>query len=442
MEKERRQSVDVNGIEPIPLKDREISSLTSYMLVFWSTAICVPVIAIGTFMLQQGYNFYQIILIGVLSGLVVAIAASLTSTPGLKYGIPFIVQLRSAFGYNGSKIAYLFRIIPAVLWYGISSWIAAEAVDEIIMQLFSLDSKVFLYFFLLTIVHVILAYKGIKQIKWFNALVSCAIFIMLIYFFAIIFIENRFDLTQYTSAPWQWGFTFIAAVSTAIANWATVLINNSDMTRQLKSDSIPKGFLGNMLGIFPPWVSMVFFGLFIFVSTGTDDPVAGMMALAPNKTMGIILLLFIILAQISSNLTTSILPAGLAMESVFHIKWSTSVIISSLLSMFTMPWVLFTADWFFIFQNVYSCFLGPLFGILVVDFWLINRRTCDLEGLYNVSTNRYRYWKGFSITGSISLLVGAGVSALLLDMAWIAGAVTASLVYYVLKGVLKIDNKI
>ena len=65
-----------------------------------------------------------------------------------------------------------------------------------------------------------------------------------------------------------------------------------------------------------------------------------------------------------------------------------------------------------------------------------------MEGLYNVSTNRYRYWKGFSITGSISLLVGAGVSALLLDMAWIAGAVTASLVYYVLKGVLKIDNKI
>ena len=440
MQNNAQTSVDVNGVNPIPVQNREMPSLWAYVLVFWSTAICVPVIAIGTFMLQEGYNFYQIILIGVVSGLAVAIAASLTSAPGLRYGIPFIIQLRSSFGYAGSKITYLFRIIPAVLWYGISSWIAAEAVDEIMIQLFGVASHVFIYFVLLTIVHVILAYKGIKQIKWFNALVSCAIFVMLIYFFTIIFMENRFDLSTYVSRPWQWGFTFVAAVSTAIANWATVLINNSDMTRQLKTDKIKKGFIGNIFGIFPPWVAMVFFGLFIFVSTGTDDPVAGMMALAPNKTMGIILLLFVILAQISSNLTTSILPAGLAMQSVFHMKWSTSVIISSLLSMFTMPWLLFTADWFFVFQNVYSCFLGPLFGILAVDFWIVNKKSCDIDGLYNEGTGKYRYFKGFSISGFAAIILGAIASAVLLDAAWISGAIVAAAAYYVFKCVIKLDK--
>lgn len=439
--KQPSAQVDVNSIYPIPEEQRVITC-GEYILVFWSTAIVIQIVSIGTFMLQKGFNFYQVIVAGFISGLMVSVFASINSVPGLKYGIPFTVQLRSAFGYRGATVAFLFRVIPAILWYGIGSWIGALAIDAVMIELFHFQSMPFVHFIILTVIHVILGYKGISQIKWFNALVSCVIFFMMIYFFMVIFKEGRLDFTPYTSRPWQYGLPFVGIVSAATANWATVLLNNSDLTRQLKPAKLSTSMIGNVAGILPPWLAMVFFGLMIFVATGADDPIAGMMALAPNKTMGIILLLFIILAQITSNLTTSMLPAALALEDLFHMKWSTAAIISSVCSIVTMPWLLYTADAFFVFQNVYSSFLGPILGILLVDFWIVNKGACDVDGLYNKETKKYSYCKGFSISAFAALLISAMLAFWQLDMAWVVGVPSAAILYYLFKCVLKLDDKI
>ena len=91
-------TVDINGIYPVPESMRAMGT-GAYIFCFWSTAIIIQVAAIGTFMLQQGLNFYQVILVGIISGLLVSFFASVTSVPGLKFGVPFIVQLRTSFGY-------------------------------------------------------------------------------------------------------------------------------------------------------------------------------------------------------------------------------------------------------------------------------------------------------------------------------------------------------
>lgn len=441
MDQNKPAAVDVNGIYPIPEKDRVITPW-EYILVFWSTAIVIQIVSIGTFMLQKGFNFYQVIAAGAISGLLVSVCASVNAMPGLKYGIPFTIQLRSAFGYRGAVVAFLFRVVPALLWYGIGSWIGALAIDTVMMELFGLQSMPFVHFILLTVIHIILGYKGISQIKWFNALVSCVIFFMLVYFFIVIIRDGRLDFAPYTARPWQMGLPFIAIISASTANWATVLLNNSDLTRQLKPAKLSSSMIGNLGGIFPPWMAMVFFGLLIFVATGADDPIAGLMALAPNKTMGIILLLFIIMAQITSNLTTSLLPAALALRDVFKMKWSTAAVIASILSVVTFPWILYTADAFFVFQNVYSSFLGPMLGILLIDHWVVNKNKCDVEGLYNEETKKYKYFKGFGISAFIALFVSAALAFWQLDMAWIVGVPSAALLYYILKCVVKLDDKI
>ncbi len=432
--------VDANSINPIPENQRVIKP-GEYILVFWSSAIVIQIVTIGVYLLQDGFNFYQVILVGIISGILVSVFASLNSMPGLKYGIPFTVQLRSAFGYKGAKVAYLFRVIPAILWYGIGTWIGAMAIDTVMIELFNFPSMRFVHFVWLTLLHIVLGYKGISQIKWFNALVSCVIFFMLIYFFIVIFKEGRLDFSSYTNLPWTFGFPFIAAISASTANWATVLLNNSDLTRQLKPAKMSSSFIGNIGGIFPPWLAMVFFGLLIYIASGTDDPIVGMMALAPNKFMGIVLLLFIIMAQITSNLTTSLLPAALALEDLFKMKWSTAAIISSLLSIITCPWILYTADWFFVFQNVYCSFLGPILGILLVDYWFVNKKSCDIDNLYNDKNGKYKYYKGFGISAFISLAISAAVAFWQLDVAWIVGTPLAAVLYYLFKCVFKFDEK-
>lgn len=438
---ENNQQIDINGLNPIPEESRVLSA-PSYILCFWSTAIIIQVATIGTYMLQAGMNFFQLVLVGIISGVLVSFFATFNAAPGLRDGIPFVVQMRSAFGYTGTKVAYWLRVIPAICWYGIGSWIGALAIDQVMMTLFDMQSMPFVWFFVLTLVHVALGWKGVSQIAWFNAAVSLVIVVVMAYFFIVIFTQGRLDFSEFIARPYNWGFTFFAAVSAATANWATVMLNNSDLTRQLRPATIRNSFLSNLIGIFPPWQLMVFFGMLIFIATGNDDPIAGLMALAPNEFMGILLLIFIILAQITSNLTTSLLPASLALRDTFKMSWKLAAVISSLLSILTFPWILFDADWFFVFQNVYSAFLGPMLGILLCDYWIVNKQKCDLDGLYNTKSGKYRYLKGFSISAFATLLICAAISFANLGVAWLVGWPCSLVLYYILKVIVKLDEKI
>ncbi|WP_423798036.1 cytosine permease [Neobacillus sp. SAB-20_R2A] len=427
-----KNGTDLNGLNPIPEKDRPLT-LAPYVLSFWSTAIIIQVMAIGTFLLKGGLNLYQVLAVGVISGVLVATFCTINSFAGIKNGIPFIVQLRSSFGYKGAKVAYILRIVPAICWYGIGTWLGALAINQVMMTLFSLPEMKFPYFFILTIIHIFLSYRGIKDITWFNAAVATVICVILVYFFGIILFEGQLDFSKYTHTPGSWGILFFGGISAATANWATVMLNNSDLGRQLRPATGKAGFIGNFIGIIPPWISMVLIGMLIFIANGNDDPIAGLMALAPNKTFGLILMVFIILAQITSNLTTSVLPAALAFQDLFKVKWSTGAIISASLSAVTMPWVLFTSEWFFTFQNIYSSFLGPVLGILIADYWILRKGKLNLDYLYNQETRAYRYFKGFSPAAFLAMLIGAIISFNNLDVAWLVGFPSTFVIYLILK---------
>lgn len=59
---------------------------------------------------------------------VVAVIMTLNGWVGVKYGIPFPIQLRSVFGVKGSLIPMLVRTIVSIFWYGVDGYIAAWAM--------------------------------------------------------------------------------------------------------------------------------------------------------------------------------------------------------------------------------------------------------------------------------------------------------------------------
>lgn len=427
-----QHQVDLDGLAPIPESSRPMRPF-SFILVMWSTAIIIQVMAIGTFLLQDGLNLYQVIGVGAISAILVALFASLNSFPGLKDGIPFVVQLRSSFGYRGAKVAYIFRIVPAIAWYGIGTWIGALSINAIMTTIFDLPDLNFLYFGFLTVVQILLALKGITSIQWFDALVAIIIFVMLAYFLYVIISKGEMDFRAHTERAGSWGLLFWGGVSAATANWATVMLNHSDLMRHVKPATGKTSFLSNFAGISPPWMVMVLFGMLIFIGTGDDDPISGLVSLAPTPFFGIILLVFIVLAQISSNLTTSVLPAALAFQDLFKIKWSTGVILAGALSGVTAPWVLFTSTWFFTFQNIYSVFLGPILGILLADYWFVRKRSLNIDHLYNLKTGAYTYFRGFSPAAFAALGLAGLVALWQLEIAWLIGMPSGFVFYLVLK---------
>ena len=430
----KQNTGSLDGINPIPPDSRPMNKM-NYALVFWSSGIIVQIMVIGQYLLYPigGLNFIQALVAGIVAAIGVALLMTLQGHAGMRYGIPFIVQGRSSFGNKGTKIVAILRCIPAIAWNGIGTWIGALALEQVTNSLFGF-SNIWVYFFLLIALQSLLAYRGIETISKFNGAMSFIIFAMLLYFFYVVFSTGDIDFAAASAIEGSWGLPWVAGMMAAFANWTTVILNASDLTRQVnpKGQSILKtSAIANFVGVLPPWMFMIVSGIFIGLATGSKDPIAGLVELSPNPAFGIVLLIFIILAQITSNLTLNILPPALAFQDIMKTSWKGGIIWVAVLSVVSAPWFLFSSDYFFKFQNVYSSFLGPAAAIMIADYFIVRKMKLDVDKFYDNAS--YDYKGGFSLAGMLSLVGGAIISFAFLDYSWLVGFPFTFILFLVLK---------
>jgi NCS1 family nucleobase:cation symporter-1 len=106
-----------------------------------------------------------------------------------------------------------------------------------------------------------------------------------------------------------------------------------------------------------------------------------------------------------------------------------------------MPWELLKNAGRYIGWLVgYSGALGAIAGVLIVDYWLLRRRTLDLASLY-VSDGAYRYRNGYNLAAIGATLIGAAVALAgmfwaplrpIYDWSWFVGFGLAGAVYWAL----------
>ena len=92
--------------------------------------------------------------------------------------------------------------------------------------------------------------------------------------------------------------------------------------------------------------------------------------------------------------------------------------------------------------DTFGAFFGPLFGIMIVDFYFIKKGSLINKDIYSLETNgAYFYSGGWHIKGVYSLILGFIFSAstiwnfnlmFLQSYSWIIGAFIASLSYFLL----------
>ena len=172
----------------------------------------------------------------------------------------------------------------------------------------------------------------------------------------------------------------------AVANLTTVVLSSSDLIRHinpcLKKKLVGSSLYANFFGIVNPWIFMVISVIIIGLALGATDPIERLVELAPNPAFEIILLIFIIIAQITSNLTLNIMP--------------------------------------------------PATAVLIADYYIIRKRKINVDLLYD-KEGVYNYVNGFSMAGIITLVVGAVVSFTFLDYSWLVGFPFSVVFYTLLK---------
>jgi NCS1 family nucleobase:cation symporter-1 len=437
MSGEQNSTVQPDSIEPTAAHGR-VFSTASYVFMWWSSLIVIQAFVLGQALLPPigKLNLFQALLIMTLAALVFVVMLSLNGQPGLKLGIPFAIQTRPAFGIRGSKVAEFLRAVPAIIWYGIGTWIAALAVDGILKTLtgFTAPYVTYVYFVVLQIAQTALAYRGIRTMKWFNVSGSAVITAVMLYMLVHILTEYGFQMQESWRAPANWGTPFWVGLTTAIGVLATVTLNISDMTRHLER-SQKAIWWGHLLGVVPPWFFMLFLGIAAGAAVGIWDPVQALMQLSPNPVVLVILLVFILIAQFTTNLTINILPPALIFMETFRIRWGAAVVITGVLGALSCPWLLMAnAGAFFGFILYYSALLGPILGVMLADYYFIRRRELNVRQLYVAdATSEYWYRGGFNIAGLLAILI-PGIATMIwwLPVSWLIGVPAGFLLYLLL----------
>ena len=117
-----------HDLAPVPLARRTWTTY-NYAALWVSMAHCIPTYMLASGLMTAGMNWSQALVTILLGNTIVLIPILLNSHPGTKYGIPFPVFARAAYGTLGSNVPALMRALVACGWFGIQAWIGGEALQ-------------------------------------------------------------------------------------------------------------------------------------------------------------------------------------------------------------------------------------------------------------------------------------------------------------------------
>ncbi|MDC3120418.1 cytosine permease [Candidatus Pelagibacter sp.] len=157
-------------------------------------------------------------------------------------------------------------------------------------------------------------------------------------------------------------------------------------------------------------------------------------------------LLYVIIASASTNLVANYIPSQYSLinfaPNKLNLK-SASFVISFLGLLIGIFWLTVLSQIGILsFIDTFSCFFGPIFGVVIADYYLIKNENLSNKDLYSVETeSEYYYSRGWHLKGAYSILLGFIFSAstiwntnlmFLQSYAWIIGALISWITYYLL----------
>ncbi|MFI5291048.1 MAG: cytosine permease, partial [Polyangia bacterium] len=123
-----------HDLAPVKIADRRWSTY-NYAALWISMAHCIPTYMLASGLIGAGMSWGQALFTILLGNLIVLAPILANSHAGTKYGIPFPVYARAAYGTWGSNLPALMRAIVACGWFGIQCWIGGEALHTFLKAL-------------------------------------------------------------------------------------------------------------------------------------------------------------------------------------------------------------------------------------------------------------------------------------------------------------------
>ena len=424
-------------------------------------AICVPTYMLGGiltagFGLSVGEALWTILI----ANIVVLVPLTLNAFPGTRYGIPCPVVLRASFGIIGSNIPSLIRAVVACGWFGIQTLFGGIAIH----LLFSAFSESWaalggtgevIGFFIFWVANIAVVVRGSESIKHLETL--AAPMLLAVAIGLMIWAIPRISVSELLSVPASRGSDesfwplFGGALTAMVGFWATLSLNIPDFSRYARSQR--SQVIGQIIGL--PLTMLMFSGLgvvltaasFSLVGETISDPV-NLIGKIESPFWVVLAMLVIILATISTNTAANIVSPTNVFQNIApkYIDENRGVFLTGFIGIALMGWELMKRlGWLETDVSVdslysawllgYSSLLGPIAGIMIVDYFLIKNQEYDLLALYQDNAG-YPAW---NIAGMVAFGIPVGLTMIAIttghlswfyDYGWFTGSILGGLIYY------------
>jgi nucleobase:cation symporter-1, NCS1 family len=425
-----RSNLYSEDLAPIPQSKRTWGTW-NYAALWISMSLCIPTYMLASSLIGGGMNWWQAIGTIFLGNTIVLIPMILNGHAGAKYGIPFPVFARASFGTTGANIPALLRAIVACGWFGIQTWIGGFAIyqmlvlwfpslgtlPEIFPLSFGLKTGPAICFILFWLLNMWIVYLGVESIR--KLLVFKAIFLpvaaLALLFWAIKASNGLGPIlsepSKFATSAEFWNF-FFPALTGMVGFWATLSLNIPDFTRYAKSQKAQIN--GQAIGLAPSMTMFAFIGVVVTSATMIIyketiwDPIT-LAGKFDSKLLVSIAMIAVAISTLATNIAANIVsPANdFANIAPKKISFKTGGLITGILGILIFPWKLIADPTGYIFTWLvgYSSLLGPVGGIMIVDYYFIRKQHLKVKDLYD-HKGQYGYGTGFNSKAIIALLLG------------------------------------
>lgn len=400
----------------------------NYAALWISMSLCIPTYMLASSLIEGGMNWWQSILTIFIGNSIVLIPMILNGHAGAKYGIPFPVFVRASFGTSGANIPAMLRAIVACGWFGIQTWIGGSSLYNLlrawIPSLAEIDnSSLFpqtlpmVCFLLFWLLNMYIVHKGVESIK--KLLVFKAFFLPLAALALLIWaIWAAKGLGPILSQPSKFETSsdffayFFPALTGMVGFWATLSLNIPDFTRYAVSQKAQ--VKGQMIGLPPAMTFFAFVGVIVTSSTAiiyghTEWDIVKLAGKFDSKIMVSFAMIGILISTLATNIAANIVSpandfANLAPQ---KINFKIGGYITGIVGILIMPWKLIADPngYIFTWLIAYSSLLGPVGGIMIVDYFFIRHKNLIADDLYK-QDGVYTYNKGYNPSAIVALLLG------------------------------------
>ncbi|MNS49657.1 putative allantoin permease [compost metagenome] len=449
-----------HDLAPTPVAERTWTTY-NYAALWIAMAHCIPTYMMAAGLIAVGMSWGQAIFTITLGNLIVLVPILLNSHPGTKYGIPFPVFARAAYGVYGANLPALMRALVACGWFGINAWIGGQAINTLMLAVFpgwnawgpavgGYTPGAWLAFFAFWALNIVIVYKGMEALRHFENWSAPFVLVMTLALvvWAVTAAQGFGPLMaqpgKFQTLAEFWPI-FVPSLTAMVGFWATLSLNMPDFTRF--SAGQKEQVWGQVVGL--PTTMTIFATMGVMITSASMilygkafwDPVQ-LVGQFTNPLVVVVAMFTVIVATISVNIAANVVSPANDFANMWpkRIDFKTGGLITGVLGILAQPWKLLTDASAYIFDwlLVYSGGLGAIAGVLILDYWVVRRHRLELSDLY-APEGRYTYTGGWNLAAILATALGCfaawggkliPVMAPLVPYGWFVGFAAAALSYW------------